>query len=86
MQENRRKSGRRPLNYPAKIVASDGSWDRDCRMVDVSAGGARLVVAEPLDLPADFTLALGPIARKCQLRWNEDCEVGVLFVREPAAA
>jgi PilZ domain len=82
MQGNRRKFSRRSLNYPAKIIANDGSWNRDCRLVDVSDGGARLVTETPLELPGDFTLALsGKIARRCQLKWIEDCEVGVLFVR-----
>ena len=86
MAGNRRKDGRQPLNYPAKIIANDGSWRWDCRLVDVSDGGARLVTEKPLELPGDFMLALaGKIARRCQLRWSEECEVGVLFVREGVA-
>lgn len=82
MQSNRKKLARRLLNYPAKIIANDGSWGRNCRLVDVSDGGARLVTDCPLELPQDFTLALsGNIARRCHLMWSEDCEVGVKFAR-----
>ena len=42
---NRRKFVRRPLSYPAKIVATDGSWGRNCRVLDVSDGGAKLAHA-----------------------------------------
>jgi hypothetical protein len=79
---NRRKFARRTLNYPAKIIANDGSWGRNCRLVDVSDGGARLVTEQPIELPEDFTLALsGKIARRCHLKWIDDCEIGVTFVR-----
>jgi hypothetical protein len=79
---NRRKSSRRALNYPAKIVANDGSWDRDCRVVDVSNEGARLTTASPSELPADFLLAFtARTGRRCRLAWTEEKEIGVQFVR-----
>ena len=79
---NRRKFPRRPVTYPAKIIANDGSWGRNCRLLDVSDGGARLVIAEPLELPENFTLALSrKTARRCKLKWMDDCEIGVIFVR-----
>ena len=80
---NRRKTVRRPLSYPAKIIATDGSWGRNCRVVDVSDGGAKLALEKPAELPADFLLALsmrGGAVRKCQLMWTDDCEIGVQFV------
>ena len=82
MKDPRRKAGRQPLSYPAKIIANDKSWGRDCRLVDISDGGALLVTQEPLELPQEFMLALsGRITRRCQLRWSEDCDVGIAFVR-----
>jgi hypothetical protein len=82
MQGNRKGLARQPLNYPAKIIADDQSLEHQCRLVDISAGGATLVTETPFDLPATFTLAVsGKIARRCQLRWNEGCEIGVLFLR-----
>lgn len=79
---NRRKASRRALNYPAKIVANDGSWDRDCRVVDVSDNGARLTTESPSELPADFVLAFtARTGRRCRLAWTEDKEIGVQFIR-----
>ena len=80
---NRRQSVRRPLSYPAKIVATDGSWGRNCRVVDVSDGGAKLALEKPAALPADFFLAMsmrGGAMRKCHVMWTDDNEIGVRFV------
>ena len=84
-KSNRRKFNRQVLGYPAKIIASDKSWGRDCRIADVSDSGARLVTQEPVDLPKEFYLALAHKAtRRCELRWTEGCEAGVVFVgRDP---
>ena len=90
MSSNRRKSVRRSIGYSAKIVAHDGSWGRDCRVVDVSDSGARLVIDEPADMPRDFVLALTERgkARHCHVVWTRDGEIGVKFERpqpQPAA-
>src|SRR5262245_4838439 len=87
MSANRRKFVRRSLGYPAKIVAKDGSWGRNCRVLDVSDGGAKLVTEEPVKLPADFVLALsinGKAARRCHVSWVEGCEIGVEFIGRKA--
>ncbi|MEA2878659.1 MAG: hypothetical protein QOF14_3855 [Hyphomicrobiales bacterium] len=44
MTANRRKAARRAIGYNAKIVALDGSWGRDCRVIDVSDTGAKIAV------------------------------------------
>ena len=86
MSSNRRKSVRRVLGYGAKIVASDGSWSRDCRVVDVSDGGARLAIDEPASLPRNFVLALSErgAARRCRVAWTAEDEIGVTFERRVA--
>lgn len=84
MANNRRKFVRRPLSYPAKIVASDGSWGRNCRVLDISEGGARLMTEEPTKLPGDFLLALsmhGKATRRCHVVRSEGREIGVAFDR-----
>jgi hypothetical protein len=79
--QKRRKNDPGPLSYPAKIIANDRSWGRNCRLVEMSGGGARLVTEKPLELPAEFVLALSrKIARRCQLQWVDDCQVGVAFI------
>ena len=84
MEANRRKAARRAIGYNAKIVASDGSWGRDCRVLDVSQTGAKLAVAQASDLPKDFVLALsmdGKATRQCHVMWATDSEIGVVFER-----
>ena len=87
MKSNLRKFVRRSLGYRAKIVATDGSWGRNCRVVDVSDGGAKLVTEQPLELPDEFILALatrGAANRHCHVVWRDDCEIGVEFRSEHA--
>jgi hypothetical protein len=84
MEANRRKGARRAIGYNAKIVANDGSWDRDCRVLDVSQTGAKLAVAQASDIPQDFILALsmdGKATRQCHVMWVKDGEIGVVFER-----
>lgn len=88
MEANRRRSVRRAIGYSAKIVASDGSWQRDCRVLDVSQTGAKLAIDRAAELPQDFILALsaqGNATRFCQVVWVEDSQIGVRFER-PAAS
>ena len=87
MATNRRRSLRRTIVYRAKIHASDGSWDRDCHVLDVSQTGAKLGVAQAAELPQDFILALsmqGNATRLCRVVWATDSEIGVRF-EKPAA-
>ncbi|TMJ00469.1 MAG: PilZ domain-containing protein [Alphaproteobacteria bacterium] len=88
MASNRRKSIRRTIAYRARIFASDGSWDMDCRVLDVSHSGAKLAVEQPAKLPQAFILALsmqGNATRRCRLVWTTEREIGVRFERSPAA-
>jgi hypothetical protein len=87
MSSNRRKSARRALSYSAKIVAKDGSWGRNCRVVDVSDGGAKLMTEKPIELPRNFVLALsmyGKALRHCRVVRSQGCEIGVAF-EQPVA-
>jgi hypothetical protein len=84
MSSNRRKSVRRAIGYGAKIVAIDGSWQHDCRVVDVSDSGAKLTIQEQSGLPKDFVLTLsmdGKATRQCHVMWVKDSEIGVVFER-----
>lgn len=88
-KSNHRKSVRQPLSYPAKIVATDGSWGRNCRVADISDKGAKITLEQPVELPSDFILALsmrGKALRRCHVVWTEKSEVGVRFVVPEAAA
>jgi PilZ domain len=65
------------------MICADGSPLGACLMVDVSAGGARLKVQTPEELPGEFTLVLsrdGQLRRQCAIAWRKDGTIGVQFV------
>jgi hypothetical protein len=71
----------------ARMMAIDGSWRRECHLVNVSASGAKLIVSgsmNGLNLK-EFFLLLTPTGltlRRCELvRVNGD-EIGVRFLKK----
>lgn len=88
MNHGARKSLRVTLanGYDVSIIAIDGTWRRACKLLDISATGARLSVEgsiEGLKL-AEFFLVLsanGRAYRRCELiRVNGD-QIGVQFLK-----
>jgi len=70
---------------PVQIIGLDGSWRRDCLMMDVAFGGAKLVVNEPADGidMKKFLLMLsttGAVYRRCELVWSNGEQLGVRFL------
>jgi hypothetical protein len=67
------------------MMGIDGTWRRECHLVDVSVSGAKLIVAgslEGLNFKQFFLLLTptGTISRRCELvRVNGD-EIGVRFL------
>jgi hypothetical protein len=67
------------------IMAIDGTWRRDCIMLDVSQTGARLTIQnsiEGLKLKEFFLLlsSTGLTYRRCDLAWVNGEEIGARFV------
>lgn len=80
MLANRRRSERRLCRSVAKIQFGTGSLPRDCVITDVSDGGVK-VIAEHLDVPAEFTIILSAgHPRQCRLAWRIGCEFGAQFI------
>jgi hypothetical protein len=72
------------------IMGIDGTWRRDCFMLDVSGTGARLRIQdsiEGLTLKEFFLLlsSTGLTYRRCELAWVNGEEIGVRFVAAPSA-
>lgn len=68
------------------IMGIDGTWRRNCVMVDVSQTGARLFVEEcfeGLDLKEFFLLlsSTGLAYRKCRMVRVDGDQIGVEFLR-----
>ena len=72
------------------IMGIDGTWRRDCTMVDVSQTGARLRVEgslEGLDLKEFFLLlsSTGLAFRRCQMVRVTGDQIGVKFLAREKA-
>src|SRR6202171_6173244 len=82
-----RKSGRVDFErgIPVYMMGIDGTWRRDCMMIDVSQTGARLVIEgslEGLDLKEFFLLlsSTGLAYRRCKLVRVAGDQIGVAFL------
>jgi hypothetical protein len=73
---------RRHLNHhTAWITVDDGMTKRDCTVLDVSPGGARIVMDVPIDVRDRFVLALVPTKRQeCEVVWRRGKTYGVKFL------
>ena len=72
-----------------QIMGIDGTWRRDCTMIDVSQTGARLCIEgsfEGLDLKEFFLLlsSTGLAYRRCKLVRVMGDQIGVGFLAAPA--
>jgi hypothetical protein len=80
MLANRRTSERLQCRRLARIQFGTGSLPRDCTITDISQGGVK-VIAEHLDIPAEFTIILSEgRPRQCRLAWRIGYEFGAQFV------
>jgi hypothetical protein len=71
------------------VAARDGSSSHPFGLVDRSAGGARLLVDNPNDVPDTFTLVQrGPVAVlwKCRVAWRSENQIGVTFEERRATS
>ena len=82
-----RKSERVDFNRGVAVcmMGIDGTWRRDCMMIDVSQTGARLLIEgslEGLDLKEFFLLlsSTGLAYRRCQLVRVAGDQIGVEFL------
>jgi PilZ domain len=79
-----RKHRRRPFQFAAQICIDDLSLPCECRLNDISDGGARILLpSEDLSLPDEFMLLLthnASIRRQCRIAWREGASIGVKFI------
>src|SRR5262249_27594876 len=72
---------------PVTMVSVDGTWRRNCLMMDAAVGGAKLTVKQSvqgLDL-REFFLVLsttGKAYRRCELIWLDGNQLGVRFLSQ----
>lgn len=75
--------------YRAQIMGIDGTWRRDCTMLDVSVSGVQLHVEGTiagLDLKEFFLLlsSSGRAYRRCALARIAGEHIGARFIQPPA--
>lgn len=78
MSNDKRKSPRKDLNYPAFVVV--GAERYRCLVADISASGARVEIAIADELPPEVLLCLsinGPPCRKGRVMWQRSGSVGL---------
>jgi hypothetical protein len=81
MSANRRQETRYRLLQRGRIIINGGFSAIDCVVLDVSAGGAKLKLAEWLVLPGRFDLKLGDQPpRKVEVCHRTPDTIGVRFV------
>jgi hypothetical protein len=73
-----------------RIMGIDGTWRRDCLMIDVSQTGARLSIEGPLeglDLKEFFLLlsSTGLAYRRCRMVRLAGDQIGVEFLKPTAS-
>jgi hypothetical protein len=63
------------------MLAFGGGGGVDCTVRNISEGGARLEVANPVGLPQSFTLVIqaDQFLRRCHPVWSSDKRIGVAF-------
>lgn len=89
-----KRSGQRVVfsrGVPVRVVAIDGTWTRNCLMLDASDDGAKLTLAqsvEGLQLKEFFLLlsTTGSSFRRCELAWMNGDDMGVRFIEKPESS
>ena len=83
MAEKRRWSRFAPkglVSRTGRIMFVAGMPAIDCRVVDLSAGGACLELPRDYDLPEEFELLHGGVRRPCRLAWKRGFRIGLEYV------
>jgi hypothetical protein len=80
---DQRRSPREHVNFPAWIQTGAGPQRRECTVLDISEGGARVLVPPSVTLPREFWIILsrdGSRRRRCRLVWRSNGQIGVAYL------
>jgi PilZ domain len=83
MSFDQRRFPRKRINAVAFLYTVEGGALGNCRVKDISSGGARLAHSLSDELPAEFLISFsrnGRVRRRCETRWRKDGELGVRFL------
>ena len=88
MSTNNRRTSRQAVNSPAWLEIGNDARLRRCKLVDISANGARLIVEDVENTPDSFNLLLsrfGSPSYRCNVVWKQGDEMGVEFLDAAAS-
>jgi len=76
------RPARRRTNQPAWITVDGGFATRQCTLIDISEGGARLRVEDPQFVKRELQLKLerSSPGRACKIAWKNGDVIGIKFV------
>jgi hypothetical protein len=80
---NKRRTSRQAINAAAWLEIDNDTRLRRCKLVDISANGARLFVDDIENTPDTFNLLLSRFGRpnyRCNVVWRRGDELGVEFL------
>ena len=85
--DEKRKSPRRRVHKERKIVYPDGLRVFDCTIRDMSAGGAKLLIASTVGLPDTFHLyeKSSGMLYPAKIAWRQANSLGVAFQGAPSS-
>jgi hypothetical protein len=77
-----RNSPRKRVVLGAKVVYNEGAFTLDCRIRDLSEGGARIVLGPGLVIPTRVVLidTKNALAYECEVIWLKAPEFGLKFL------
>jgi len=77
---------RKVVNEPAWICVENGFATRQCTLLDVSEGGARLRMDDPEFVRTPFRLKKNSSdpGRSCAIAWRDGKEIGITFLPDTA--
>jgi hypothetical protein len=78
-KSQKRAERRMKRDFPARVML-DGFAKRDCKVVEISESGARIVISGSTELPRRFSIAFASNTRPCQLVWRNGTMAGVKFI------
>jgi len=90
--ERRKGAARVKFENPldVRVMAIDGTWCRDCQLIDVSETGAQIGLTGPAVNETEFFLLLtnfgNPVFRMCIRRWVDGTLMGVSFSKDATGA
>jgi PilZ domain-containing protein len=77
----RRYEQRELILKTARIKSGASGPEIFCAILDMSRGGARILLPMDVELPATFEIAIDPEGEEklCRVMWKADNKVGVCF-------